>query len=132
MIERPTMTTWSIFAMILFSVSCSAIAQILLKYGMAHPTMQQALGGGDYWLVVRSIVSDAPILGGFFLYALGAVIWLFVLAKLDVSVAYPFVALGFILTMVLGCLVFGEPLTVRKVMGTLIVDFGIYLVATTK
>lgn len=132
MIERPAMTTWSIFAMILFSVSCSAIAQILLKYGMANPTMQQALGGGDYWLVVRSIVSDAPILGGFFLYALGAVIWLFVLAKLDVSVAYPFVALGFILTMVLGCLVFGEPLTVRKVMGTLIVAFGIYLVATTK
>jgi multidrug transporter EmrE-like cation transporter len=126
------MTTWSVFAMIVFSVSCSAIAQILLKYGMAHPAMQQALAGGDYWVIARSIGTDAPILGGFLLYGLGAVIWLFVLAKLDVSIAYPFVALGFLLTMALGCLVFGEALTVRKVMGTLVVAFGIYLVATTK
>lgn len=125
------MTTWSVFTMIVFSVSCSAIAQILLKYGMAHPAMQQALAGDDYWLIARSISTDFAILAGFFLYGLGAVIWLFVLARLDVSIAYPFVALGFILTMVLGCLVFGEVLTLRKVMGTLIVAIGIYLVATT-
>lgn len=124
------MTSWSVFAMILFSVSCSALAQILLKYGMAHPAMQQALSDGDVWHITRSIATDLSILGGFFLYGLGAVIWLFVLAKLDVSLAYPFVAIGFLLTMALGCLLFGEPLTARKVMGTLIVAGGIYLVAT--
>lgn len=124
------MTSWSVFAMILFSVSCSALAQILLKYGMAHPAMQQALSDGDVWHIARSIATDLSILGGFFLYGLGAVIWLFVLAKLDVSLAYPFVAIGFLLTMALGCLLFGEPLTARKVMGTLIVAGGIYLVAT--
>lgn len=126
------MTSWSVFAMIVFSVSCSAVAQILLKYGMAHPAMQQALTGSDYWSIARSIGTDPSILAGFVLYGLGAVIWLFVLARLDVSVAYPFVALGFLLTMVLGCLIFGEALTVRKIFGTLIVAFGIYLVATTK
>lgn len=131
MIERKAMMTWSVFTMIVFSVSCSAFAQILLKYGMAHPAMQQALNGGDVWLIARTILSDMPILAGFLLYGLGAVIWLFVLARLDVSVAYPFVALGFILTMVLGCLVFGEVLTLRKIIGTLIVASGIYLVATT-
>lgn len=124
------MTTWSVLLMILFSVSCSALAQILLKYGMAQPATQQALSSGDVWLITRLIGTDLSILGGFFLYGFGAVIWLFVLAKLDVSVAYPFVAIGFILTMALGCLVFGEVLTLRKVMGTLIVAIGIYLVAT--
>ena len=126
------MTSWPVFAMIVFSVGCSAAAQILLKYGMAHPAMQQALNGGDAWLIARSIVTDVPILGGFLLYGLGAVIWLFVLARLDVSIAYPFVALGFLMTMVLGLMVFGEPLTLRKVLGTLIVALGIYLVATSK
>lgn len=124
------MTTWSVLLMILFSVSCSALAQILLKYGMAQPATQQALASGDVWLIARLIGTDPSILGGFFLYGFGAVIWLFVLAKLDVSIAYPFVAIGFILTMVLGCLVFGEVLTLRKVIGTLIVAAGIYLVAT--
>lgn len=130
MSERNAMTTWSVFAMILFSVSCSAVAQILLKYGMANPAMQQALTGGNHWIVARAIVTDLPILGGFFLYGLGAVIWLFVLARLDVSIAYPFVALGFLMTMALGCLVFGETLTLQKIMGTAIVGVGIYLVAT--
>jgi multidrug transporter EmrE-like cation transporter len=69
------------------------------------------------------------VIGGLFLYGLSAAIWLFVLARLDVSVAYPFVALGFLLTMVLGCLLFGEPLTARKLIGTMLVMFGVYLVA---
>ncbi len=70
--------------------------------------------------------------GGLFLYGLSAVVWLFVLARLDVSVAYPFVALGFLVTMALGCLLFGEAFTVRKVLGTLIVMLGVYLVAAVR
>jgi multidrug transporter EmrE-like cation transporter len=57
------------------------------------------------------------------------VVWLFVLARLDVSIAYPFVSLGFIVTMSLGCLLFGEPFTVRKMIGTIVVMLGVYLVA---
>ena len=54
--------------------------------------------------------------------------WLFVLAKLQVSVAYAFVALGFLLTMILGCVFLGEPLTLRKLTGTGLVVLGIWLV----
>jgi drug/metabolite transporter (DMT)-like permease len=132
MAKAASMTSWTVLMMIVFSVSCSAIAQILLKNGMAQPATQHALAGGDFWLVTRSIGADPSILSGFMLYGLGAVIWLFVLARLDVSVAYPFVALGFLMTMTLGCLLFGEALTLRKVMGTLIVALGVYLVATAK
>jgi drug/metabolite transporter (DMT)-like permease len=111
------MLTMSVFLMILFSVSCSAFAQILLKHGMVQPGMQQVLADGDWWNIAQSITG------------LSAVIWLFVLARLDVSVAYTFVALGFLITMTLGCLIFGEALTLRKVLGTLTVAIGIYLVA---
>lgn len=125
------MLTVPVFLMILFSVSCSAFAQILLKNGMAQPVMQEILAGGSWWSIVRSIATDLSIWGGLFLYGLSALIWLFVLARLDVSVAYTFVALGFLITMALGCLVFGEAFTVRKVLGTLIVAVGVYLVAAS-
>ncbi len=125
------MLTMPVFLMILFSVSCSAFAQILLKHGMAQPGMQQVLSDGDSWSIARSIATDISIWGGLFLYGLSALIWLFVLARLDVSVAYTFVALGFLITMALGCLIFGEAFTLRKVLGTLIVAVGIYLVAAT-
>jgi multidrug transporter EmrE-like cation transporter len=57
------------------------------------------------------------------------VVWLFVLARVDVSVAYAFVALGFFLTMTLGVLLLGEALTLAKVAGILLVVFGVWLVA---
>ena len=123
------MLTMPVFLMILFSVSCSAFAQILLKHGMAQPGMQQVLADGNWWNIAQSITTNVSIWGGLFLYGLSAVIWLFVLARLDVSVAYTFVALGFLITMTLGCLIFGEALTIRKVLGTLTVAIGIYLVA---
>ena len=42
------------------------------------------------------------MVAGLALYGLGAMVWLYVLARLPLSAAYPFVGLGFILTMVLG------------------------------
>lgn len=126
---RVHMITWQLFALVLFSVCCSALAQISLKYGMAHETVQLAIAQGTGWRIAVPILSNVFVLGGLFLYGFSAVVWLFVLARIDVSVAYPFVSLGFLLTMTLGCTLFGEVFTIRKMMGTLVVMLGVYLVA---
>ena len=52
-----------------------------------------------------------------------------VLAKVDVSLAYPFVGVGFIVTMVLGWLLLQEPVGLTRITGTLLVAIGAYLVA---
>src|SRR5579871_6290420 len=127
--ENQNMITWPLFALIVFSVCCSALAQISLKSGMAQEQIQMALAEGAGWRIAIPIVSNVFVLGGLFLYGFSAVVWLFVLARINVSVAYPFVSLGFLLTMVLGCLMFGEAFTIRKLVGTLIVMLGVYLVA---
>lgn len=125
------MITAPILAMVLLSVACSALAQLSLKHGMSQPVTQQALAAGDWLVTVWAIASNLFVLGGLFLYGFGAVVWLFVLARLDVSVAYPFVALGFLITLAMGCLLFGEALTLSKVAGTLLVALGVYLVASS-
>ena len=66
---------------------------------------------------------------GLLLYAASAVVWLLVLARLDVSLAYPFVALGFIVTSALGWLVFGEQLGAQRIAGTLIIAVGVVVLA---
>jgi multidrug transporter EmrE-like cation transporter len=124
--------TWQILGLVLFSVGCSAIGQIALKYGMTLPSVQAALARGGVMPIGAAIVANPFVPGGLFLYGFSAVVWLFVLARLDVSIAYPFVSLGFIVTMSLGCLLFGEPLTLRKVLGTVVVMLGVYLVAATR
>lgn len=119
-----------LLTMILGSVAMSTLAQVLLRHGMSRPAVQAALGAGETVPAVLAIVSSPGVVGGLALYGLGAMVWLLVLARIPVSVAYAFVALGFLLTMALGCLLLGEALTLRKLMGTLLVAAGVWLVAT--
>ena len=124
------MVTWPLVAMILVSVGCSALAQISLKQGMSVGPVQSAIGQGGVQNIALAVASSPTVWLGLFLYGFSAMVWLFVLARLDVSVAYAFVALGFLLTMALGCLLLGEPFTLRKLAGTLAVMAGIWLVVT--
>ena len=57
------------------------------------------------------------------------IVWLFVLSQTELSIAYPFVALGFIMTLFLGVFLLGESLTFAKVIGTLLVVAGVAIVS---
>jgi multidrug transporter EmrE-like cation transporter len=120
--------TWPLITKILVSVSCSALAQISLKHGMSVGAVQAAISQGGTIPVAMAVAASPTVWLGLFLYGFSAVVWLFVLATLDVSVAYAFVSLGFLLTMALGCLLLGEVLTISKLAGTALVMLGIWLV----
>jgi multidrug transporter EmrE-like cation transporter len=116
--------------LILTSVSLSAIAQVILKFGMSNDDTQQALARGLNRLdTILVIASSNHVILGLLIYGVGAILWLLVLANLDVSFAYPFVGLGFILTMLFGSLFLGEPFGAMRITGTLFVVVGIVLVA---
>jgi multidrug transporter EmrE-like cation transporter len=115
---------------VLLSVAMSAAAQAFLKAGMSSPTVQQSFAGGrEVVALVAAVLGNAPVLLGLTLYGLSAVLWLFVLARLDLSKAYPFVGLGFIATMVIGHAFFNEQVGAIRVLGTLLVACGVVMVA---
>lgn len=118
-----------VFLLILMSVLLSAIAQITLKIGMSSPLVQQAISSASSLEIFQSIITNIYIIGGLTLYFTSAAVWLFVLAKVDVSFAYPFVGLGFIVTMLLAYFINGEILSATKVIGTLCIAIGIAIVA---
>jgi len=112
----------SVFGLILLSVTLSALAQISMKFGMS------SLNGPTTALTLLLQAFTQPyVLLGLFLYATGAVSWLLVLSRLEVSIAYPFVALGFILTLVFSAFFLHEPLTLPKILGTGLVVLGVVL-----
>jgi len=119
--------SWTVLTLIFISVTISAVAQVTLKQGMSSPVVQQSLTGG--WLEIAiAVISSFYVWLGLILYALGAVLWLGVLAKIDVSIAYPFVGLGFILTALMGVFLLGEAFSVIRFVGTCLVVLGIILV----
>ena len=120
---------WSLLALIFFSVSLSAVAQIVLKTGMSSPSVTHAMKLGTPLDMAMEIALNPWVVGGLGMYFFGALVWLFVLAKVDVSFAYPFVGLGFILTMIMGKFVMGDDITLSRMAGTLFVAAGVVLIA---
>lgn len=121
--------SWRLLLLIVSSVSLSALAQLVLKLGMSQPAVLGALRDAPPAQMAFAVATDLRVVCGLALYFASAAIWLFVLARLPVSAAYPFVGLGFVLTMLLGWLVLNETLSPSRVAGTLLVGMGVVLIA---
>ena len=121
---------WQTLALILLSVSLSAFAQIALKHGMSSVQAQRALAANDV-SHLTAIAANPYVLLGFALYGLGAILWLGVLAKIDVGQAYPFVGLGFLLTLAFAVAFLGESVSVARLAGTALIVAGVALVAAS-
>ena len=106
--------------LILFSVLLNALAQILLKKAMSS-LGELALSGA----FVLKAALNPYILGGLGVYAVSIISWLIVLAKVNVSVAYPFLALGFVFSALVAHFAFGEPLTAHKIIGIALICIGL-------
>jgi multidrug transporter EmrE-like cation transporter len=116
-------------ALTLLCVSLTAAAQIALKLGVSGAKMQGLLAGtGTSNFLIRAILSPT-VLVGLALYAVSTVLWLLVLAKSDVSYAYPFVSLGFVFTALYASIMLHEPMAVARVAGIALIVTGVFFVA---
>ncbi len=114
----------------IFSISLSVAAQFSLKAGMSSAGVKAVLAQPFGFHTVLTIFFDKFIFGGFLLYGVGAIVWLAVLSKWDVSKAYPLVGLGFVLTVVVGYLI-GEQVTVSRVVGVVLICAGVFVMGRT-
>jgi drug/metabolite transporter (DMT)-like permease len=98
--------------------------QVLFKYASFRLA-------GDAPLTERlvALVHNGYFLAALVLYFALAVLWVWVLSFTPLSRAYPFVALAFALTPILGVLLFAEPLSARLVIGLAVILCGLALVA---
>jgi multidrug transporter EmrE-like cation transporter len=117
--------------LVLVSVFLSASSQVMLKLGMSSPEIQLGLAGQEPMRIALSILRSPWVLAGLFCFGLSAVFWLFVLSKIAVSTAYPFVALGIVITTVSGRLILGEPLTALKTIGIGLIVLGVVAVGAS-
>jgi drug/metabolite transporter (DMT)-like permease len=119
MAEQPRLLA---FCLIVVAVCLSATGELLLKKGMS------ALGGIEYTLtgLVRTFTAW-PILLGFGLLFVGALIWLKVLSLADLSWAYPLLALGYPLVVIGSFLFLGETVNLQRLGGAAIIVVGVFV-----
>lgn len=116
-------------AFLLTSVLLTTCSQLLMKLGMISAGVRAAMGKGDPRSVILEIALSPWIIIGLTCFALSVGLWLNVLSKLNVSQAYPCVALGFVLTMLGGHFLFGEIINLARVAGLALIVAGVGIVA---
>lgn len=111
--------------LILACVALGVFGQLALKQGML------ALGGQlePRVGILLQAVTQPFVLLGLGLYAVSMALWLLVLTRAPLSVAYPMLSLGYVVVAVLSRWLFAEPLTGVKMLGILLVCFGVALLA---
>lgn len=104
---------WIPYALALASIVLSSTAQVCLKLVMRGRT------------VGIHLLAEPLLYFGFFLYGVSAVLWLGVLAKLPLVIAYPLVSLNFILVAIGGAWILHERVSWAMMGGLVLIIAGI-------
>jgi multidrug transporter EmrE-like cation transporter len=113
--------------MLLASVVLSSVAQVLLKIGMS--SAQAPLTRGEPLRAVLAIAGSPFVLGGLVTFAVSVFVWMLVLSRISLSSAYPFVALGIVITVLAGRFILGEPVLLLKLIGITMIIGGVLTMA---
>jgi multidrug transporter EmrE-like cation transporter len=122
-IARQNMT---VVLLILVAVLLGATAQILLKAGAIR------LGAiPDVGTLLWRIATSPHILGGFLLYGVAGILWIVVLSRAPLSLAYPMLSLGYVVVLLASAFLFGEVIPALRLLGIAVIIVGLILLSST-
>lgn len=111
-------------ALLLLYAGGMAAGQLLFK----SAALRYAASAGNIGERLFGLVQNGYFIAAVVLYATLAILWVWLLSFTSLSRAYPFVAIAFAITPLLGGLVFGEALPPRLFVGLLLILCGLFFV----
>ncbi|MDQ0202594.1 EamA family transporter [Pectinatus haikarae] len=114
------------FIMILIGVMLNAAAQLFLKKGMLVIGKVQ-ISFDSIIVALPKICLNYHIWSGLTCYVISVLVWLVVLSRVEVSYAYPFLSIGYIVTAFIGYYFLGESMNLYKISGIIVICLGILL-----
>jgi drug/metabolite transporter (DMT)-like permease len=114
----------STFGFILTGICLNAVAQLLLKagtnaVGAIHLTASNWLATGI------KLITQLPILGGLSCYVLSVVVWIIGLSRVDVTIAYPLLSLGYVINAIGAWYFLGEAISFQRMLAIFIILVGV-------
>lgn len=111
------------FLYIVATIAFTAYGQIILKWRISQfgPLPQAPL---EKIIALIGLLFDPIIFSGFFAGFLAALAWMTAMTKFQLSHAYPFMSLTFVIVIVLSIFLLGEPLTWQKCLGASLIVAG--------
>jgi drug/metabolite transporter (DMT)-like permease len=115
-------------AYILISVIAGGAGQILLKHGMTLMG-EVTIVANQLPTFIWRLATNPYVVGGLALYAGGTIFWLAALSRVDLSFAYPFASLSYIIMLLASWQLFNENISAMRLMGTIVIGLGVFLIS---
>lgn len=111
------------YILLFTSVFLAIAGQFTLKSGIMASQLTPTIEG-----VIKTILTPLVFLG-FVLYGVSSIMWLFVLQKFPLSVAYPTAAISYVVIVTLSAVFLNEQLTIYKIIGVVLISLGVAVLA---
>ena len=102
--------------------------QLLLKAGVNGLEVELA-SLSDVPAFLLGLALNVKVVAGLFCAFAAAITWMIVLSKVDISFAYPFMALPIVAVLALSGVLFNEHVSIMRWIGVLVVCLGLILSA---
>ena len=120
-----TVTNW---LLVLGAVLLGTLAQLLLKAGTTA-VGPFAFSSANLLPVGWQLATQPLIMGGILAYGFSLIVWIMALSRVEVSIAYPMVSIGYVLTAIAAWQFLGESLSTMRVAGISVIMAGVLIVA---
>lgn len=103
----------------------NSAAQLMLKAGAKALGVVSMGSGASLAAAAWSAATQPWIVLGLVCYFVSAGLWIVALTRVDVTIAYPMLSMGYVIAALLAWQFFGEPLTISRMLGIAIILAGV-------
>jgi drug/metabolite transporter (DMT)-like permease len=125
--EGPRRVNWMGFLYIALTILFTVYGQLVIKW-------QVDLAGAfpadtaERVLHILRLLLNPWVISSFAAAFIASLFWMAAMTQFDLSFAYPFMSLSYVLAMVLSFVLLHEPVTVNKIAGTLVIVIGLVII----
>ena len=110
---------------ILLTLILTVYGQLILKWRINfHGSLPEKFNE-QLWYLGKALL-DPYVISSFAAAFAASLTWMAALTKFDLSYAYPFMSLSFVLVLIFSYLFFAEPVTLNKGIGIILILAGVY------
>lgn len=113
---------------ILSTIGFTVYGQLVLKWRIAH-FGPLPLGLAEKFKFLFWLLLDPVIFSGFVAAFIASLAWMAAMTKFDLSHAYPFMSLNFVVVLLLSGWLLNEPMSYQKAIGVVLIVLGTIVAA---
>ena len=116
------------FSLLMTGVLLNAGAQLLLKAG-TNPVGAFQFSMENVVPIGWKLATQPHIVSGLGCYVISVVVWVMALSRVEVSIAYPMLSIGYVVNALAAWYLLGEAVSAMRFAGIFVIIIGVVMVA---